>query len=153
MSTLTIEGREKGKILEKAAGILKKWALKMPRELVFVLDFGLGNFHQTGHIEYWVVNRKKRNYCGKFIFMFEGQTCPEHYHQEKDETFFVLKGRVKMVKAGKKTVLNQGDSLIMPVRTKHTFTALRNSLILEVSQASILEDNYFSDRRIRITDI
>jgi len=36
-----------------------------------ILDFGLGNFFKTGHIEYWIANEEKESYCGKFIFMFK----------------------------------------------------------------------------------
>ncbi len=142
--------KKREEILEEAEKIINSWGLKMPDFNILVLDFGLGEFEKTGHIEYWIVNREKANYCGKFIFMFKGQTCPEHFHKSKDETFFVVKGKVKMVMAGKNIILNKGETLIMPVKTKHSFTSIEDTLILEVSQLSILEDNFFTNKKIKM---
>lgn len=147
---MEIKGEKREKILKEAECILNEWGFKMPDSKILVLDFGLGLFEKIGHIEYWIVNREKENYCGKFIFMFAGQTCPEHYHKNKDETFYIVKGKVKMIMNGKEIIMNKGDTLIMPVKTKHSFTAIENSLILEVSQKSVLTDNFFSDTRIKI---
>jgi len=126
--------------IKKAGKIIDRWGLKMPDEYPpLLLDFGLGNFLKTGHIEYWVVNDEKNGYCGKFIFMFKGQTCPAHNHKKKHETFMVVKGAVKMLLK---------DVLKMPQKTLHTFTAEKNSLILEVSQPSVQKDSFFADRKI-----
>lgn len=147
---IEIKGKEREKMLEKAKKQIKKWGLVLPENFILALDFGLGDFKKTGHIEYWIVNREKANYCGKFIFMFKGQRCPSHYHKEKDETFFIVKGKVEMKYGGKKKIMKSGDTLIMPPETEHTFSALQNSLILEVSNASIIKDNFFKDKRIKI---
>ena len=76
--------------------VMKKWGLTMPPVEPQLLDFGLGDFYKTGLIEYWVANEEKEGYCGKFLFVFDGQTCPYHYHKMKHETFFIVKGKVKM---------------------------------------------------------
>ena len=97
--TRKIEVGEKDKetILKRAEERIRDWGLEMPKVFSpLVLDFGLGNFSKTGHIEYWIVNNEKEGYCGKFIFMFKGQTCPAHYHKKKHETFMVIKGEIVM---------------------------------------------------------
>jgi len=148
MGNIEIKGKKRKEILEKAREIIKKWGLVLPSDYILVLDFGLGEFEKIGHIEFFIVNRERQNYCGKFIFMFKGQTCPVHYHKKKDETFFIVKGKVKMVYNRKVKILYPGDVLIMPVNTEHTFTGLESSLLLEVSNASILKDNFFKDDKI-----
>lgn len=146
---IEIEGKEK--ILKEAKKVIKKWGLKMPDSfLPLILDFGYNDFKNIGHIEFIIANEIKEGYCGKFIFMFSGQRCPEHYHQRKHETFFVLKGKVLMEFGGKKVILNEGDVLTMERKVSHTFKALKNSLIIEVSQPSIKNDNFFKDKKIGV---
>ncbi|MCM8759632.1 MAG: cupin domain-containing protein [Candidatus Omnitrophica bacterium] len=151
VGSIEIGGEEKERILKKAEQIIKKWKLKMPCLFSpLVLDFGYNDFKNTGHIEFIIANEIKEGYCGKFIFMFKGQRCPEHYHKIKHETFFVLKGKVLMEFDGEKIVLNPGDVLPMDRNKLHTFKALENSLIIEVSQPSMKNDNFFSDSKIGV---
>lgn len=146
-----VAGKEREKILRRAAETIDKWKLKM--QDVFppiVLDFGLNNFSKTGHIEYWIANEEKEKYCGKFIFMFEEQTCPAHYHKKKHETFMVVKGEITMHLASKDIEMKQGDVLPMPQNTLHGFTATEDSLILEISLPSIKKDSFFKDKKIGV---
>jgi N-acetylneuraminate synthase len=148
---IELEGKEREKMLKKAEEIIKRWGLKMPEVfLPLVLDFGYNDFKNTGHIEYIIANEIDEGYCGKFIFMFKGQRCPEHYHKKKHETFFVLKGKILMEVNGEKIILNEGDVLRMDRYNSHTFKALKNSLIIEVSQPSIKNDNFFKDEKIGV---
>jgi mannose-6-phosphate isomerase-like protein (cupin superfamily) len=148
---IELEGKEREKMLKKAEKIMKRWGLKMPEVfLPLVLDFGYNDFKNTGHIEYIIANEIDEGYCGKFIFMFKGQRCPEHYHKKKHETFFVLKGKILMEVNGEKIILNEGDVLRMDRYNSHTFKALKNSLIIEVSQPSIKNDNFFKDEKIGV---
>jgi mannose-6-phosphate isomerase-like protein (cupin superfamily) len=148
---IELEGKEREKMLKKAEKIMKRWGLKMPEVfLPLVLDFGYNDFKNTGHIEYIIANEIDEGYCGKFIFMFKGQRCPCHYHKKKHETFFVLKGKILMEVNGRKIILNEGDVLRMDRYNSHTFKALKNSLIIEVSQPSIKNDNFFKDEKIGV---
>ena len=116
-----------------------------------LLDFGMDDFLKTGHIEYLIVNDEKNNYCGKFIFMFKGQTCPAHSHRKKHETFMVVKGAIIMRMNGKTVIrMKQGQVLKMPQKNLHSFTAEKNSLVLEVSLPSVRKDNFFADKKIGI---
>ncbi|MCM8804035.1 MAG: cupin domain-containing protein [Candidatus Omnitrophica bacterium] len=142
---------KKGKILNKAKGVIKRWVLKMPEIFEpIILDFGYNDFKNIGHIEFIIANQIEEGYCGKFIFMFTGQRCPKHFHKKKHETFFVLKGEILMEIDGKKVILKQGDILPVETGVSHTFRALKNSLIIEVSQPSIKNDNFFKDERIGV---
>jgi quercetin dioxygenase-like cupin family protein len=145
-------GKTKNAFIRKAGKVISRWGMKMPDEHPpLLLDFGKGEFSKTGHIEYWIVNDEKNGYCGKFIFMFKGQTCPAHSHNKKHETFMVVRGAITMRVDGKKVIrMKQGQVLKMPQKSLHTFTAEKDSLILEVSQPSVKKDNFFADNKIGI---
>jgi len=76
------------------------------------------------------------------------QTCPYHRHDRKHETFFVMKGRVRMVVDGEEKILDEGDILVMPPGQRHSFTGIGPALLLEVSMPSIRQDNFFADAGI-----
>ena len=136
--------------LATLAAQLRAWGLALPAVEPLVLDFGLGDFAKTGLIEYWVANEVAAGYCGKFLFLFDGQTCPRHHHREKLETFFIVKGEVEMDCRGERRRLRAGDVLRVECGEPHEFRGVGPALILEVSRPCVLADNYFADRRIPI---
>ena len=143
-----LSGKERKEALKKCYAILKDWKIKMPKVKPLVLDFGLGDFYKNGLIEFWIANEKKESYCGKFLFVFNHQTCPFHHHNFKHETFFVLKGKVEMNIDGKKLLMNAGEIKVMSQKTKHSFTGKGSALLLEVSKPCILEDSIFRNKKI-----
>jgi N-acetylneuraminate synthase len=120
----------------------------MPEVEPLVLDFGLKNFYKEGLIECWVANEEKEGYCGKFLFVFDGQRCPSHHHRIKHETFFVVKGSVKMELNNKERLMKKRDIQVMPTRVNHSFIGQGNALLLEVSKPCILKDNIFKNKSI-----
>ena len=52
--------------------------------------------------ERWLANNEEEDYCGKILHIKEGKSTSLHYHIEKHETFYVLKGTlmVEMWKYG-----------------------------------------------------
>ncbi len=120
----------------------------MPEVEPLVLDFGLGRFEEIGEIEFWIANEEESGYCGKFLFVDDGQTCPYHRHTVKHETFYMLKGAVNMVIDGEERVLAQGATLVMPPGQMHSFTGIGPALVLEVSMPSRRNDNFFVDTNI-----
>jgi mannose-6-phosphate isomerase-like protein (cupin superfamily) len=143
-----VTGEARGKALDRCLAIIRDWGLTMPAVEPLVLDFGLGRFHEVGEIEFWVANEEAHGYCGKFLFVADGQTCPYHRHSRKHETFFVMKGRVRMVVDGEEKILGEGDILVMPSGQRHSFTGIGPALLLEVSMPSIRQDNFFADAGI-----
>lgn len=144
-----ITGEEREAALNKAADILRGWNLTMPPVEPLTIHFGLNDFYRIGEIEYWIVNDTMNNYCGKFLFLFEGQRCPLHYHKMKDETFFIVRGTVAMDLDDKVLTLHEGAVLKVAPGQKHTFAAQGGAaLVLEVSLPSISGDNIFDDARI-----
>ena len=144
-----LQGAEREAALADAARVLADWGLTMPPGEPLAIHFGLNEFSRIGEVEYWIVNDRTNGYCGKFLFLFAGQRCPLHYHKIKDETFFVVKGRVTIEVDGASRTLNEGDTYKMAPGWKHTFAAEGGpALVLEVSLPSLPNDNFFDDRRI-----
>jgi mannose-6-phosphate isomerase-like protein (cupin superfamily) len=125
-----------------------EWGLPLTAQEVIVTDFGLGDFWRVGLTENWMVNDTDAGYCGKYLFLFAGQTCPMHRHKNKRETFVVMKGRVRMEHGGREFDMMPGDVLTVDRWEPHRFSGAEDSLIIEVSQPSIVDDNYFADRGI-----
>jgi quercetin dioxygenase-like cupin family protein len=143
-----VTGPQRERALAHCRETIRGWGLTMPAVEPLVLDFGLGNFDQVGEIEFWVANEVEAGYCGKFLFVADGQTCPYHRHDRKHETFLVLKGQVRMVVDDVEKRLSEGDTLVMPPGQRHSFTGVGPALLLEVSMPSTRHDNFFADSRI-----
>jgi len=143
-----VVGPQRERALAHCLETIRGWGLTMPAVEPLVLDFGLGDFDHVGEIEFWIANEVEAGYCGKFLFVADGQTCPYHRHDRKHETFFVLKGQVRMVVDDVERVLREGDTLVMPPGQRHAFTGIGPALLLEVSMPSVRQDNFFADRRI-----
>jgi mannose-6-phosphate isomerase-like protein (cupin superfamily) len=147
---ICLQGEDAERALAAFSAQVREWGVTMPDVAPLVLDFGLGDFENTGLIEYWIANEEAAGYCGKYLFVFDGQTCPEHQHRDKHETFFVVKGRVRMVFDGAEREMGPGDVLPVPQGTPHAFTGVGPALLLELSTPCVVADNNFSDERIPI---
>ena len=143
-----VQGPEREKTLTAIRDHITAWGLKMPSVTPLPLHFGLNQFMEIGETEFWVANEAALGYCGKFLFVFDGQTCPYHYHRLKHETFFVVKGSLRMKVGEEERILREGELLPMPPGVGHSFTGVGPALVLEVSMPSILQDNFFADKRI-----
>jgi quercetin dioxygenase-like cupin family protein len=145
-----LRGREAKKIVARVRRQIEAWGLAMPATEPLVFDFGLGDFANTGEVEFWIANEVEAGYCGKFLFVFAGQTCPSHHHRDKLETFFLVRGRLRVMYDGSERILRAGDTLRVETGRKHSFTGIEASLLLEVSKPSIIADNYFENPDIPI---
>ena len=144
-AVIAVTGAVRKKALRQIRAQLKTWKLAMPPHEPLVSDFGLADFYETGLIEYWIANEIEAGYCGKLLFVFDGQTCPMHWHQKKHETFFIVHGKVKMHFDGSVRDLRPGDCLAVPPGTPHSFTGKGPALLLEVSKPCQVKDNIFEN--------
>jgi len=100
-----------------------------------------------GHELIWATNDK---YAGKLlVFENAGSKFSMHFHREKDETWYVLEGKFKLILCDTKTAehkektLNKGDIWHNPPLLPHQLIALEdNSIIIEVSTPDSVEDNF-----------
>jgi len=88
-----------------------------------------------GHELIWVLTDR---YCGKVIVIETGRRLSLQYHQRKDESVYVVSGRLRLHledDAGVMTVreLGPGDSARVPVGRRHRFEAVQRVELIEVS--------------------
>ena len=98
--------------------------------------------------EDWIVNKKE--YCGKLLFFKKGKSCSWHYHELKDETFYVHRGELE-VRYGwtddksdinsKVVILKAGDTFHVPVGLRHQMTGLTDVEMFEFSTQHFDEDS------------
>jgi quercetin dioxygenase-like cupin family protein len=89
--------------------------------------------------ELWICNT---NYCGKILKLKKGFRCSLHYHKLKDETFYIISGKVLMEAGKKKWTMKQGDVQHIKPRTLHRFTGITNAEIIEFSTHHLNSDSY-----------
>lgn len=147
---IALSGPEAAEAVAALRRQMAAWGLAMPPVEPLVLDFGLGRFDEVGEVEYWIANETEAGYCGKFLFVADGQTCPKHHHRRKHETFFIVKGRVNMHFGGREIEMTEGDVLPVPPGKRHAFTGIGPALLLEVSTPCLIDDNYFDNLAIPI---
>lgn len=150
LNNIELCGEAREKTLEEFNRQMKQWDMAMPHVTPYVLDFELGDFKRIGLIEYWIANEKAAGYCGKYLFVFDSQTCPAHSHREKHETFFVVHGSVRISYDDKEQIMSAGDTLVMDVNVTHSFIGIGPALLLEISKPCIVSDNYFVNTKIPI---
>ena len=147
---IALKGPEAERALNDFHRQIAAWNVALPSVEPLVLDFGLGDFWRVGLIEYWIANEATAGYCGKYLFVFDGQTCPLHRHRVKHETFFVVKGRVAMEYDGRRLDLGEGGVLPVEPWKFHSFTGIGPALLLELSMPCQVDDNYFDNPDIPI---
>lgn len=147
---ISVSGAVRKRALAACARQLASWNVAMPPVEPLVLDFGLGEFNRTGLIEYWIANEAAAGYCGKYLFVSDGQTCPEHRHRVKHETFFIVRGRCRMSSGRRRWIMKPGDVFVVPRGRYHSFAGRGPCLLLELSTPCEIEDNDFRNRAIPI---
>lgn len=83
-----------------------------------------------------------RDYCGKKLILNKGFRCSMHYHKNKEETFYILKGKVLLEIGMQKNIMLPGDSILIKPCQKHRFTGLEDSEIMEFSTHHEDSDSY-----------
>jgi mannose-6-phosphate isomerase-like protein (cupin superfamily) len=145
LARISLQGPARRDALDRIAQVVASWGLRLPDVPPDPLHFGHDDFYRIGETEFNINNNVEQGYCGKFIFMFAGQTCPMHHHRKKHETFFIVKGHVEMELDGEQIFLSMGDRLVVAQFKRHRFTALEDSLILESSKPDLVDDSIFDD--------
>jgi mannose-6-phosphate isomerase len=92
-------------------------------------------------------------YCGKILFVRAGHSLSLQFHREKDESWLIQSGRVKLELGAvgesllKEEVVGPGSAFRYRPGTVHRVTAIEDTTILEVSTPQLddvvrLEDRY-----------
>ncbi len=107
--------------------------------------------------EHWIVNTPK--YCGKKLILKKGYQCSLHYHKIKDETFYIIKGKIelevypdkKCVCCGFTLTMGPGDYQRLKPGTVHRFRSITKiAEIIEFSTHHIEKDSYRLEKSCQI---
>ena len=86
-------------------------------------------------------------YMVKRLTMRNGQRCSLQYHNKKQETIYVLCGKLKIEIGMTDSVFEPGESITIFTKTVHRMSAVEDSVYLEMSTPEMsdvvrLEDDY-----------
>tara|TARA_B100000700_G_C14303744_1_gene516037 strand:+ start:63 stop:404 length:342 start_codon:yes stop_codon:yes gene_type:complete len=97
--------------------------------------------------EKWIVN--KPQYCGKLLYFEKDKKCSWHYHEIKDEVFYVHSGELLVtygdtdnIEEAKQITLKAGDNFHIPVGLRHQMHAIEDTEMFEFSTQHFDEDSY-----------
>lgn len=90
--------------------------------------------------EEWIVNTE--SYCGKILNLRGSYQSSLHYHRVKNETFYVLSGKVLLEIDGERVIMDQGDIQLIKPNQPHRFTGLEESEIIEFATHHEESDSY-----------
>jgi sialic acid synthase SpsE/quercetin dioxygenase-like cupin family protein len=107
--------------------------------------YGLDRFDEIGMT---IINVVNRVYCKKLLVLLPGQHHPEQYHQQKEETFHFLHGRVHVKLNGRVSLANPGDVITVEREIRHEFWSEDGAVIEEISSTHFREDSFYTDPAI-----
>ena len=137
------------KAREEAARMLNEAGIILPRDAeIEITDFGQDDFYRIGLA--LVIRVDEPEYASKWLVVFPGQLCPAHSHEKIKETFFLMRGDVKLWLGENQQVveLNPGESVTLEPNTDHAFTSAEGAIIEEVTNRQYKEDSIFRDPEI-----
>jgi len=111
--------------------------------------YGMESFREYGAI---IVNGVNREYCKKLLIMLPGQKHPNHYHNQKEETFELLWGHLEITVSGETTTMVPGGRVLVPRAARHSFRSVSGAIIEEISTTHRKGDSLYEDERIRTLD-
>ena len=107
--------------------------------------YGVVNFRSTGAVLINVINRE---YSKKILVQLSGQSHPLHFHKRKEETFLVLWGELHAEVAGRRKLLQPGDTLLVLPGVWHRFWTETGCVFEEISTTHFANDSVYRDPAI-----
>lgn len=109
-----------------------------------------------GHEIWWA---HTDDYAGKLLVVNAGHALSLQLHREKDETSYLLSGRLRLIRGASAEELDEqeiepGQAWRNEPGTVHSIEALEDSVVLEVSTAHLedvvrLQDRYGRSEEVR----
>ncbi|MBF0445514.1 MAG: N-acetylneuraminate synthase family protein [Magnetococcales bacterium] len=134
-------------IVNRVGELLKAGNIIIPQDSQLEIShhYGLENFEKTGISMITVVNRE---YCKKLIVVLPGQSHPEQYHKQKEETFHVLHGTLDVTLDGVSKKCYPGDVVTVEKGVRHAFGCENGVVLEEISSNHSQDDSFYSDPEI-----
>lgn len=102
--------------------------------------YGIDGFYETGVT---MINCINREYCKKILVVLPGQSHPKHLHKQKEETFTVLYGELETDCDGQKSVVRQGESMVVERGVNHSFRSNTGCVFEEISTTHFKDDSFY----------
>lgn len=134
-------------IVQRVKQLLKEAHVITPgaAELEISHHYGLEQFAECGLVMINVVNRE---YCKKLLVMLPGQTHPEQSHRQKEETFVVLHGGMRLWLDDEARDCQPGDVVTVGRGVRHRFHTEQGVVFEEISSTHYQDDSYYTDPAI-----
>jgi sialic acid synthase SpsE/quercetin dioxygenase-like cupin family protein len=135
-------------ILADVKKVLKKSRITLPSsrsDLEISHHYGLEKFQENGVV---ILNFINREYCKKVLVMLPGQQHPEHAHQQKEETFYVIHGDMTISLNGEEKTYKSGDLILVNRGVKHQMSTKHGVIFEEISSTHYKNDSYYTDETI-----
>lgn len=135
------------KIVDKTKKIIKKGNINLPNQIEMEVShhYGLESFFNYGMVIFTIVNRV---YCKKLLILQAGQKHPEQFHKNKEESFRLLYGDIKLLLNDKLVKLELGDLVTVEKGTRHFFESSKGAIIEEISSNHQPDDSFYTDKTI-----
>ena len=119
----------------------------MTKELIQMNSSQINFVPKGWGFEKWIVNTEE--YCGKLLYFVKGKKCSWHYHELKDETFYIQSGKILLkysdgddITCADEIILNRGDTFHIYRGLRHQMFALEDTELFEFSTQHFDEDSY-----------
>ena len=134
-------------IVSRVKTMVKNSGVTIPNGSVLEIShhYGIENFDKYGICMVTVVNRE---YCKKIIIVLPGQTHPEQYHKQKEETFHLLYGDLELNLDSSAKNCKVGDVVVVEPEVRHMFSSKNGAIIEEISSTHIKDDSFYTDESI-----
>jgi N-acetylneuraminate synthase len=135
------------KIIRELKVIILKAHIALPEKV----DLELSHHYGIERYEEWgaaILNCINREYCKKLIILLPGQKHPFHFHQKKEETFYVLYGSMEATIGKEKKSLKAGDMLTVERGVNHDFATSEGVVFEEVSTTHYKNDSFYEDTTV-----
>lgn len=107
--------------------------------------YGLERFSETGAGMIHLINRE---YSKIIMVMLPGQSYPKHRHMQKDETYYVLSGKLIVQTDAGETILTPGQTLSVERGVIHSFKTETGVVFEEIATTYIKGDSAYIDNAI-----
>ncbi len=141
---IRVEIRE---IVQNICEIINKSNLVVPPDVDLEIShhYGIKKFKEFGLSMLTIVNRE---YCKKILILLPGQSHPEQYHKNKEETFNVLWGEGILRINDEKFSLHAGIVHTILPKQRHYFETQNGIIIEEISSTHFENDSFYTDKEI-----
>lgn len=135
------------KHVEAVRQLLRTSGVSIPGKADLELShhYGIERFAEVGLTMLTVVNRA---YCKKILVLLPGQAHPEQHHKQKEETFVVLHGSMKVTLDGVDQEAMPGDVITVDCGVKHAMRSDGGCVFEEISSTHYADDSFYTEAAI-----